>query len=527
MNDTDDRTGKWRGGAVVAVIFAASAFYLSTLPYNLNPADESVHLYQAKRLLEGEVMYRDIWNTITPGWMYLMALLFGVFGTDMATARVTAAVLHALTAVLIFLSCRRLRIRPSLSWPPALVYIVVCHPAWPIASQHWLATTLSAATLFVLAGRKRASASWPFLPGFVAGLITAVSQPRGLSIAFGLFLWLILDEVIQRRFNSHTGRPPLVSQLSALVGGGLAVGVPLCIWMIAEAGFDAVWQALVAYPINNYGANTKCPWGYSGIMTVRLAAYTFPTVLKYLPLILLVSAARLLFLWLRRIRPDEASRLTLLICFCLSSALSISYFPDFIHIAFIAAAFFITIAESCEWALQHIAPQPRRALRNLGWIGAAAILAASAQRLSSNAERLRTSNPISRTTSFGRVDFAHEPQAQIYDRLEQLLRSAPSRSLYCYPPLSGLYLMLDVDDPTPYGFLVPGFSPAEYVSDALQHLDANPPYYVASMARWIPVRADDPIAAWIREHYEPIGGTGTIDEMILRRKNETNGDPAL
>jgi hypothetical protein len=492
------------------------------LPRDLNFADESVHLYQAKRILQGEVIYRDFWNVITPGWMYLMAVLFGVFGTDLAIARIVAAVLHGLTAVFLFLACRRLGIRTSLSWPPALAYVVLCPPAWSIASQHWLATTISATLLFVLAGRRRDRAAWPFFPGLVTGLLIAVTQQRGLILAAGLFIWLIVDDLIQRRFSQPLRGSALLPQLALLVAGGFAVGLPLSIWMVAGAGFDPMWQSLVvmAHAAYNYSAKASCEWGYSGILTVHQASMTFPLVLKYLPSILIVSVPRLLLLWLHRNRSDEASRLTLLICFCASSVFSIWYFPDFIHIAFIAPVFFVTIAESLEWAAKRFALVSRKTLRGLGWAGSAAILVASTQHLADNAERSRARSRFGRSTAFGWVDLTHENQARLYDRLEVLMRSAPSRSLYCYPPVSGLYLMLDADDPTPYGVLVPSFNPPESVRDALQHLEANPPHYVAFLGRWLPVRPDDPIAAWIRRHYEPIEREQPIDEMILRRKKE-------
>ena len=55
--------------------------YLTWLPRNLPSPTKSIHLYEAKRILDGEVLYRDVFEMITPGFMYLMALLFRIFGT--------------------------------------------------------------------------------------------------------------------------------------------------------------------------------------------------------------------------------------------------------------------------------------------------------------------------------------------------------------------------------------------------------------------------------------------------------------
>jgi len=45
--------------------------------------------------------------------------------------------------------------------------------------------------------------------------------------------------------------------------------------------------------------------------------------------------------------------------------LSIAYFPDFIHIAFIAPFFFVAAAENLEWAARHL-PLPAATIRASG-----------------------------------------------------------------------------------------------------------------------------------------------------------------
>src|SRR6185369_2486850 len=126
--------------ALAVLIFAATVIYLTSLPPNLAFADEAIHLYESKRILDGEVLYRDVFEMITPGFMSLMALLFSIFGTTLATARTAQAVIHGITAVALFATCRRLGIRRGLSWAAALAYVVVCQAAWPVVSQHWLST---------------------------------------------------------------------------------------------------------------------------------------------------------------------------------------------------------------------------------------------------------------------------------------------------------------------------------------------------------------------------------------------------
>src|SRR6516225_8700642 len=89
----------WADIALVTLILLGTVLYLCMLPHSLGPADESIHLYDAKRLLGGAVMYRDVFNDITPGWMLLMAGLFRLFGVNVTVARTAAAVIHGFAAV--------------------------------------------------------------------------------------------------------------------------------------------------------------------------------------------------------------------------------------------------------------------------------------------------------------------------------------------------------------------------------------------------------------------------------------------
>ena len=109
---------------------------LSLQPPNLGPADESVYLYQAKRVLEGAVPYRDVFDLTTPGWLYVMAALFGLFGVSLETARVATAVLHGITAVMIYATGRHGRSPASTGWPPRCPFCSCCSaPACRVARR--------------------------------------------------------------------------------------------------------------------------------------------------------------------------------------------------------------------------------------------------------------------------------------------------------------------------------------------------------------------------------------------------------
>jgi hypothetical protein len=334
----------WLDVLLPAVLFVATTLYVAAQPRNLAPADESVYLYEAKRVLEGAVLYRDVFEITTPGWLWLMAALFRIFGVDLATARLTIAILHGVTAVFLYGACRRLAIRPGLAWLPALAYLVVSQPAWPIASQHWLGTLLTVLLLWICAAVPGADpaasaarpARWALWPGVVIGLLIGVHQQRGVLVGAGIVLWLIADRYVQRRHRVAQPVPALTAQLAWIAIGAALVVVPMGIVLVASAGFEPVWQALIVHPLFQYRGTMRSAWGQSNGLVAEAASYTFPRLLKYLPAILIVDVVRFAVLEGRRAHLVEARRLLFLIVSCATAVLSITYFPDYIHIAFIA-----------------------------------------------------------------------------------------------------------------------------------------------------------------------------------------------
>jgi hypothetical protein len=499
-------------GGLVAV---GAVLYLAALPRNLNPSDEAIHLYEAKRLLGGEVMYRDVFEIITPGWMYLMALLFQVFGTDMATARIGMAVIHAGTMLMIGIACRRLGVRAEIAWTAAFAFVAVCQAAWPIASQHWLSTFLCVLLLLVLLRNERRRLVAMLSAGAVLGLLIGVQQQRGVIMAAGVAAWLMVDGVVDRRLGARQPAPSVWKAPAALAAGIGIVVVPLLLGLIAAAGFEPVWRALVVHPLINYAVANHCEWGHVNFMTAPQAQFTYPTVLRYLPLIFMTLVPRLVNRARRR-DGEAVRRLLLLLAFSLTSMASIAYFPDFIHIAFIAPVFFVAIAESFEWFLSAL-PVSTRLHRAGGLVVAAALAGVFAWQLQQNFARLWRIYPIAIQTSFGRIDLARPIEAQLYERVDGLLRDVPSRQLFCYPITASLYLMANAHNPTRYGFLRAGYTSSDQMQEVVDVLKAaRLPYIVALPVRGF-VKPGDPVFAYLEQEYEPLGSS-PVDSFIFRPK---------
>src|SRR5207244_133876 len=98
----------------LGLLFGSIA-YVDLLPRTLGGSDEGIYLYEAKRLLGGEVFYRDIFDLITPGAHYLMAGAFALFGASIDTARRADAIVHGLIVLTTYVTARMLGVRGTLA----------------------------------------------------------------------------------------------------------------------------------------------------------------------------------------------------------------------------------------------------------------------------------------------------------------------------------------------------------------------------------------------------------------------------
>src|SRR5215471_2714227 len=123
--------------------------YLMALPPTLNTADESFILYEAKRVYQGQALYRDFFDFLTPGAFYLYALAYAVGGVSITSARTATSLLHALSvACTYFLALDVASMGEAIL--AGLLVVVICVPVWNMASHNWIATAFGLASAAVL-----------------------------------------------------------------------------------------------------------------------------------------------------------------------------------------------------------------------------------------------------------------------------------------------------------------------------------------------------------------------------------------
>jgi hypothetical protein len=508
----------WTSGVLgVALALAAFAF-LVAYPPDIGGADESYILYEAKRLWNGDVPYRDFFDFIMPGTFYFYSLAYAVAGPTIVTARVATALLNAASCGLTFALARRVA-SPALAALAAAAFVAGMVPAWNYAGHHWIATFLSLATAaVVLAQRWRESSrARPGVAGGLAAALVCSHQSRGTWVA--LWLAIVVPLLAWARSPSGWGRRVVRESCWAALGA-LVVAVPMLGWAVWRASLDEVIGATYTFVIRSYGrANVgMMDWGGSlKFLGLLPDPATWPALLKTIPALLGIEGLALAGTILDDgLRPHVVrAALFLLAAF---TAGSVFYFPDYIHVATIAPFSLIVVAGLAQRLGTAIVALRRPVLTAAWRLGQVLVAAAVVMKGAANITGAWARSPVLVPSAFGTLALSEDSASTLRDLQSQLVtgRDAPPR-LFAYPSDAWLYLALPADNPTPFCLLQAGYNTPEQFATAIARLRADPDAFV--LVRWLLLGKGDPIQELLDHEYKVVRGIGTPGKFGLRGLN--------
>lgn len=232
------------GSALESVLVALAAAALMHLVhfkgltpiYSFNSNSGGLWLDEANRVVDGDVMYRDFFEFVPPGVVYLNAAVMVVFGTRIAAFVYMAVALATLLTVL----THRLAVRlVGPGWrllPPALFAAILC--ASDQIGDHKALTTLFGLTAVLLVAPSR-SARRLFAAGACAGAAILCTTDVGMALAASLLGGLALGRVGRRGLAAFT------------LGCSIPVGAVMG-WFCLKAGLGTVFYDTILFPITHY-----------------------------------------------------------------------------------------------------------------------------------------------------------------------------------------------------------------------------------------------------------------------------------
>jgi hypothetical protein len=233
--------GTFRVGLVVAVVTAALLYLLTfrsiTPIWLFNQNEGGIWLDEAAQVVGGQVMYRDFFEFLAPGVVYLNAVVLVLFGSSAAVAGMIPVVIGtALTWLLWRISMRCL----SAPWQlvPPVLFACLVYPLYSPGNHKWLTWTLTLAGIDLLMS-KTLSTGRVAVAGMLVGASTLCTQDMGAGAFIGTLagIW------------PRTGGRARI----AFLLGGMTIPVLAMGYFAAHAGVGTIWQDLYVFPATRYG----------------------------------------------------------------------------------------------------------------------------------------------------------------------------------------------------------------------------------------------------------------------------------
>ncbi len=501
--------------AVLALVGSTAYLYLClfilpAIPILVGP-DGPVLMGDAKRMLEGQVLYRDFFQFSTPGTGLVYYILYKLFGVH---TWIPNALLLVIGLTFAWLSIRISRkvMSARMALLPGALFLTIPFARFLDGTHHWFSGLAVVAAIAVLI-EKRTPARIA-LAGALCGLALCFTQMRGLMSVLGIGAFLFWEGLR----NRHRWREHLKNQ-TILCGSFLAAVAAVSAYFVWKAGLDRFIYGTVLFgteyygadPVNNFhaflaGFPPIPPWG------------NLPSTLAWFFLYGLIPLIYVLFLaryWRdSRRRPQEHwHRLMLLAIVGLFLFISVAPAPALYRVcagslpALILLAWFVDSRDRLN-----------RTVASLLWLGVVLAAGAALPRHFRSVDVLEA--PTGRVAIFNPV---------IYQKYHWLTHHTQAGEYFYEGFTTDAYTLLDLRNPTPVPFLSnTDYTRPEQVAAVIRGLEAHQVRLVV----WSPANANtpvpgsspsgnhlEPLEAYLQTHYRVVR-VFPSGEQVWKRYNE-------
>lgn len=290
---------RWQDIVFLSICFVFLYLHLFILPNTpiYYEMDHVALLNDAKRMTEGDVIYRDFFELTFPGSHSLYFIFLSIFGAKYWVANLLI-LLHGMAAAMLGLSISRRVIADNFfAYLPPAIYIFLGFRWFGIDGEHRMFSPLFAC-LAVLVLLSKRTFSRIVTAGVACGISSFFTQQRGVLAATGIGLFLFIQIVLidrdWKRFIKSAALFSLAFAISLML---------LLLPFIAAAGPEQFYECTVGF-LAHYveDPSTNSLQTYIGTLAKVRTFGLLITVMTlfYYVLIPGIYVATLLFLWLKR-----------------------------------------------------------------------------------------------------------------------------------------------------------------------------------------------------------------------------------
>ncbi len=513
---TDDLNSppKWAAYAFLAAVGFFLFLVLFKLPATpfFGDADQSIFLYEAERMFNGDVIYRDFFEFTLPGTQAFYALIFSIFGVHYWIVSVTILIIGVITALLLLQISKHILPSP-LCFLPATIYIFFGFRWVGLDGSH-----RSFSPVFVLL------AVWLLLKGkglrnlAVTGCSLAAAsfftQQRGLVVLAAFITFLFVDKLFnQEKWTAFIKSTAVISLSFA------ATLAAMCVYFVVAAGPENFFYATVIYPYKYYSDGHPNHFGVYFDEMTRVFAITkikdifdLAKVLFYSLALPFVNLALLLIFLEKRKNVDWTIWRGPVLIAMTGLFLTLSTTAPVMARLFPISGFALIML---VWLFYKFGPS-WEVKRRFAYASVATLMFFGlfmAIRMQTNWEVAYLDSPA------GKLAIVVSPQSERYQWL--LEHTKPGEYFYeVYEPMA--YFPLRLKNPTRFGQIWPSeYTRPEQVAEAVRDLGQKPPKYILWDNGYLnpdrlPGDHTGPLADFVRMRYSPIGDIYEMDGKSIQ-----------
>jgi hypothetical protein len=234
---------------MLAVAAAGFAFvYLQLFMFPFTPVaawgDQALFLLEARQLLGGLVLYRDVFEFNTPGAPAVYWALFKLFGVRAWIPDLMLVLLGVGLAALTLVISRKV-IRGPAAYLPPLLFLTVAFHGMLDGTHHWYSTLAVTAALAIVIEHRttpRLAAA-----GVLCGVAAWFTSTRGPAALLGLVVFLFWE-----RARKEEGWRSFARRIGGLLAAFVLTALALNAYFVWKAGLQRFLYCTVVYVLRYY-----------------------------------------------------------------------------------------------------------------------------------------------------------------------------------------------------------------------------------------------------------------------------------
>jgi hypothetical protein len=229
------------GSSVYLYLFA---FFPPFIPVFSGIDDYLLYLAPAQRMVEGQLIYRDFFEFVTPGTALLNLFFFKLFGLRPWIPNLLTVLLGVCLAGVGLAIARKL-ISPGFALLPSALFLLDARFYLANPVHHWYSSLAAMAGIAVVIEHRTPPRI--FAAGVFCGLCASFTQTKGLAAALGflVFLWWEFRQL-------QTGRREFFRNVAWFTAGFAATLLLLNGYFIWQAGPARFFWCTVVYVLTYY-----------------------------------------------------------------------------------------------------------------------------------------------------------------------------------------------------------------------------------------------------------------------------------